>query len=508
MDTIMDHFATEKLFPTNSFLDLEDLTEADFLGNVHFNENLEDFSNELFNSFFDEPVWVGKSPVLDMDLDPSTPDIQAEHSYSLCGDSAPQSPLTPDQMDEKETEPETGLWTLGAELTSIMVKQEQNPVPEQPAPHAGTATAPPPAVFNFQLPTRIAPVEEKPPVEVNPIPPIKSEPEDITQFLNVPADDAVQLPPTPPSSHGSDSDGSQSPRSLPPSSPVRPQARSSTAISSSPLLTAAHKLQGTSGPLILTEEEKRTLIAEGYPIPTKLPLTKAEEKALKRVRRKIKNKISAQESRRKKKEYVDCLEKKVESYTSENNELWKKLETLENANRTLLQQLQKLQALVAGKVPRSCKMASTQTGTCLMVVVLCFVLVLGSFVPCLPEFSSLSQTVKTAPLSTPEIYTTSHIRSRSLMFYDEGAGSVEEGYGSFLQVDNPDAWEMPKDFPEEHKKGDLLRGQQTRSHETTKYLSESRRKEMDYNGTDYEFLPHRERYNDREVNPDKTTEYL
>lgn len=64
--------------------------------------------------------------------------------------------------------------------------------------------------------------------------------------------------------------------------------------------------------VMLTEEERRTLVAEGYPIPQRFPLSKAEERSLKKIRRKIKNKISAQESRRKKKEYMEELEKKVQ----------------------------------------------------------------------------------------------------------------------------------------------------------------------------------------------------
>lgn len=63
-------------------------------------------------------------------------------------------------------------------------------------------------------------------------------------------------------------------------------------------------------PFYLSEEEKRTLVMEGLPVPQALPLNKTEERALKKVRRKIKNKISAQESRRKKKEYMESLEKK------------------------------------------------------------------------------------------------------------------------------------------------------------------------------------------------------
>ncbi|KAG5840007.1 hypothetical protein ANANG_G00211580 [Anguilla anguilla] len=296
--------------------------------------------------------------------------------------------------------------------------------------------------------------------------------------------------------NGSDSDGSQSPRSLPPPSPAHLQTRTSAAISSSPLLTAPHKLQGTSGPLILTEEEKRTLIAEGYPIPNKLPLSKTEEKALKRVRRKIKNKISAQESRRKKKEYLECLEKKVESFTSENNQLWKKVETLESTNRSLLQQLQKLQVLVAGKVPQLCKMASTQTGTCLMVVALCFLLVLGSIMPCLPEFSSVTHTVKSSPLLSAEVYTATQIRSRTLLFYNEGS-RLEESCGRFLKVEddiNLSDGQPDQDTPSEHEAG--------------KYLSRTHADSQDYNQTGVE-LPHeKEQYHKREGSPDGGAEFF
>uniref|UniRef100_A0A1A9VKV5 BZIP domain-containing protein n=1 Tax=Glossina austeni TaxID=7395 RepID=A0A1A9VKV5_GLOAU len=112
-----------------------------------------------------------------------------------------------------------------------------------------------------------------------------------------------------------------------------------------PLISSQPK--GSTGTLILTEEEKRTLLAEGYPIPQKLPLTKAEEKSLKKIRRKIKNKISAQESRRKKKEYMDQLERKVEILVNENNDYKKRVQTLEDSNASLLSQLHKLQALVS-----------------------------------------------------------------------------------------------------------------------------------------------------------------
>lgn len=64
-------------------------------------------------------------------------------------------------------------------------------------------------------------------------------------------------------------------------------------------------------------------------------MTKGEEKALKRVRRKIKNKISAQESRRKKKEYVEGLERRVNVFSSVNENLKQRLTELEVINKAL-----------------------------------------------------------------------------------------------------------------------------------------------------------------------------
>ena len=52
-------------------------------------------------------------------------------------------------------------------------------------------------------------------------------------------------------------------------------------------------------------------------------LSKSEQRSLKKIRRKMKNRVSAQESRRKKKEYLDCLENNYEMLKEERN-IWKK----------------------------------------------------------------------------------------------------------------------------------------------------------------------------------------
>ncbi|XP_059833750.1 cyclic AMP-responsive element-binding protein 3-like protein 2 isoform X2 [Hypanus sabinus] len=426
----------------------------------HFTEMLDEFSKDMLGHLFNDPFLSDKNELMDAELSPA-PHIQAEHSYSLAGDSRPQSPLTQlSTEDDFSEEMECESWSVSSDLKPISMKHEALLADNCLAPSVTLTNAATSTVLDITLNTYkldVSSVNESGLDSVSTIqtnssaqkivPKIKLEPHEVDQFLNLSpkeGTDIVQLPPTPPSSHGSDCECGQSPtRSIQSPDPVEPQStgkvitRAPSALSSSPLLTAPHKLQGSSGPLILTEEEKRTLIAEGYPVPVKLPLTKAEEKALKKIRRKIKNKISAQESRRKKKEYMDTLEKKVESCSNENSELRKKVENLEKANRSLLQQLQGLQVLVAGKVPRSCKMASTQTSTCLMIVVLCFAIALGGISNKFDPFSSsVTKTVVPVQDSTQESYAAT-VRSRHLLFYEDRLGFEDE----FSSVMSTDAWE-------------------------------------------------------------------
>ncbi|KAM3909849.1 cyclic AMP-responsive element-binding protein 3-like protein 4 isoform 2-T2 [Leptodactylus fuscus] len=115
--------------------------------------------------------------------------------------------------------------------------------------------------------------------------------------------------------------------------------------------------------LHLTDEEKRLLSQEGVALPNNLPLTKAEERILKKVRRKIRNKQSAQDSRRRKKEYIDGLESRVAACSVQNQELHKKVLELEKHNISLITQLRKLQTLIKQTANKA-----AQTGTCVLIL--------------------------------------------------------------------------------------------------------------------------------------------
>ncbi|KAM3937357.1 cyclic AMP-responsive element-binding protein 3-like protein 3 [Leptodactylus fuscus] len=137
---------------------------------------------------------------------------------------------------------------------------------------------------------------------------------------------------------------------------------------------------GICGELVLTEDEKKLLSKEGVILPTQLPLTKYEERVLKKIRRKIRNKQSAQESRKKKKEYMEGLETRMSACTAQNQELQRKVLMLEKHNMSLIEQLRKLQSLVSQTAGKT-----AQTGTCVAVLLLSFSLII---------FPSISQFTK------------------------------------------------------------------------------------------------------------------
>ncbi|XP_037037538.1 CRE-binding bZIP protein SKO1-like isoform X2 [Bradysia coprophila] len=131
-----------------------------------------------------------------------------------------------------------------------------------------------------------------------------------------------------------------------------------------------HDTQSSYPKLTLTNEEKRLLAKEGISLPGNYPLTKHEERELKRIRRKIRNKISAQDSRKRKKEYVDGLEERVKQCTDENQTLIKRIKQLQSQNHNLMSQMKKLQTLLTKGTSKT-----AQPATCLMVLLLSLALV-------------------------------------------------------------------------------------------------------------------------------------
>lgn len=167
-----------------------------------------------------------------------------------------------------------------------------------------------------------------------------------------------------------------------PSDVQRPQLSSGFPLTVKDLLlsgTPEPTPQQSTQELVLNEDEKKLLAKEGVTLPSQLPLTKYEERILKKIRRKIRNKQSAQESRKKKKEYIDGLESRMTACNAHNQELQRKVSQLEKCNMSLMEQLRRLQALVMNTSNKP-----AQTGTCVLVLLLSFSLILF---PSLKPFS-------------------------------------------------------------------------------------------------------------------------
>ncbi|KAM9250419.1 cyclic AMP-responsive element-binding protein 3 [Cariama cristata] len=108
-------------------------------------------------------------------------------------------------------------------------------------------------------------------------------------------------------------------------------------------------------------------------------IMQAKDWPLKKVRRKVRNKQSCRDSRRRRRVYVGGMESSVAAYIAENHKLEKKVQLLQKRNMSLLKQLRKLRALV-----KESTAITTTAETHTMVVVLSFCLVLSPSI-CLSE---------------------------------------------------------------------------------------------------------------------------
>lgn len=183
--------------------------------------------------------------------------------------------------------------------------------------------------------------------------------------------------------------------------------------------------------LQLTPEEKRLLQKEGVRLPSHYPLTKHEERELKRIRRKIRNKISAQDSRKRKKEYIDGLEERVKQCTEENIHLVKRIKALQTQNQTLATQLKKLQSVLARGTAKT-----AQPATCLMVLLLSMALVMAPNLRLNQSSPSSSDTQTDQDISQPENKVAPLAgRSRNLLEFPK-TGLSEDGCMNSAEQDD------------------------------------------------------------------------
>ncbi|KAI0235702.1 hypothetical protein LSAT2_013780 [Lamellibrachia satsuma] len=202
--------------------------------------------------------------------------------------------------------------------------------------------------------------------------------------------------------------------------------------------------------LCLSDEEKSLLMKQGIVLPSDMPLTKQEEKALRGVRRKIRNKVSAKESRKRKQTYVEGLEKRIKACTSQNYNLQKKVNTLEKQNMTLMSQLKKIQALITSSTSKP-----AGPRTCLMVMLLSFALFVA---PNFNLFNSGSQVA--LPNETGEEQTQLPVtgRSRNLLHsmatdmtdvsVEKIVSSAKELLGEDVSVDAVDLMKVADQYKE------------------------------------------------------------
>lgn len=162
--------------------------------------------------------------------------------------------------------------------------------------------------------------------------------------------------------------------------------------------------------LFLTDEEKHLLGQEGISLPSHLPLTKTEERVLKKVRRKIRNKQSAQDSRRRKKEYIEGLESKVAACSAQNQQLQKKIQELERHNMSLVTQLRQLQMLITQTSNKA-----AQTSTCVLILLFSLALII------LPSFSPF----RGPPEAGSEDYQPHGVISRNILIHKDATKNWE-----------------------------------------------------------------------------------